>query len=160
MMPKSRAFFEIRSSYLAWIERKTAKNQYDRCRDSAKNYLHTKNWLLWKSVFVAQPFGYMKLFTGFVSEAETWHEPSHKLQWQQKIILSENEGTISWQKSVQRSKSPRSPETKTAASSPPDRYYSTANRSTSHVDTGGKRNHKAHLRNPRRGVEWCEALSS
>ena len=44
---------------------------------------------------MAQLFGQMKLFTGDDSEAETKHEPSHNIQWQQKIILSENDHSIS-----------------------------------------------------------------
>ena len=81
-----------------------------------------------------QLFGNMKLFTGSAPEGETWHEPWHNIRLQYKIVHRQIERRISCENSIRRSEKYRSAAATTVPSCPQDRYYSTANRSTSHFE--------------------------
>ena len=83
-----------------------------------------------------QLFGNMKLFIGCAPEAETWHEPWHNIRLQDEIVHRQIERRISCEKSIRRCQKNTSAAHKTMPSSPQDRYYSTANRSTSQVRRG------------------------
>jgi len=64
-------------------------------------------------MFTTRPFGHMKLFNGFDSEAEIWHERIHNIQ--SKMSLFKNDHSISSEEWIKNT--PKGENTKTYKSS-------------------------------------------